>query len=152
MKIQHPTSRLPRPSGFTLIEIVIVLTIIVILSAGVIKLLKGNVEFTRELTTEEGITSIATQLQLYEARNMRLPTTEQGIKALVEKPSIEPVPDRWMPFLEEVPLDAWGIEYKYRSPAVKSKKGYDIYSFGPNRTDDNGDGDDIGNWKKSATK
>lgn len=150
MKIEHLKTQLRRASGFTLIEIVIVLTIIVILSAGVIKLLKGNVEFTKELTTEEGIDKISTQLQLYEARNMRLPTTEQGIKALVDKPTTEPVPERWMQFLEEVPKDAWGNEYKYRFPAQKSKKGYDLYSTGANGIE--GDDDDIGNWKKSATK
>ncbi len=150
MKIQHPTSRHPRPSGFTLIEIVIVLTIIVILSAGVIKLLKGNVEFTRELTTEEGITSIATQLQLYEARNMRLPTTEQGIKALVEKPTTEPLPEKWTALLEAVPKDPWGMEYKYRFPAQKSKKPYDVWSSGKDLTD--GTEDDIGNWPQTATK
>lgn len=150
MKIQTQKSKLRSASGFTLIEIVIVLTIIVILSAGVIKLLKGNVEFTKELTTEQGIEKIATQIQLYEARNMRPPTTEQGIKALVEKPTIEPVPERWMPFLEEVPKDAWGNEYKYRYPAQKSKKGYDLYSMGANGIE--GDDDDIGNWKPGATK
>ncbi|MBL9132526.1 MAG: type II secretion system major pseudopilin GspG [Verrucomicrobiaceae bacterium] len=150
MKIRHQKTKIQNSSGFTLIEIVIVLTIIVILSAGVIKLLKGNVEFTKELTTEQGIEKIATQIQLYEARNMRPPTTEQGIKALVEKPTIEPVPERWMPFLEEVPKDAWGNEYKYRYPAQKSKKSYDLYSTGANGIE--GDEDDIGNWKPGATK
>lgn len=144
----HSTYRRSQ-SAFTLIEIVIVLTIIVILSAGVIKLLKGNVEFTKELTTEQGIDKISTQLQLYEARNMRLPTTEQGIKALVEKPTTEPLPERWMQFLEEMPKDAWGNDFKYRIPPQKSKKAYDLYSTGADGVENTED--DIGNWKKSAT-
>lgn len=81
---------------------------------------------------------------------MRPPTTEQGIKALVERPSSEPVPERWTQLLEEVPKDPWGQEYKYRYPATKSKKPYDIYSAGKDGQE--GTDDDIGNWKKSESK
>lgn len=137
-------------AGFTLIEIVIVLTIISILAAGSIYMLKGNVDVAKESRVESDLANISTQIQLYEARNMRVPTTEQGIKALVEKPTIEPIPERWMAFLEEVPKDPWGQEYKYRFPAQKSKKSYDIYSIGKDGVD--GNEDDIGNWKATAAK
>lgn len=152
MKIQstihHP--RFPISRGFTLIEIVIVLTIISILASGAIYMLKGNVDVAQETRAEGDIQAISTQLQLYEARNMRPPTTEQGIKALVERPSTEPVPERWTQLLEEVPKDPWGQEYKYRYPATKSKKPYDLYSIGKDGVD--GNEDDFGNWKKTDAK
>lgn len=136
--------------AFTLIEIVIVLTIISILAAGSIYLLKGNVDVAKETRVESDIQNISTQMQLYEARNMRVPTTEQGLKALVEKPTSEPIPERWTQLLEEVPKDPWGQEYKYRYPAQKSKKPYDVYSIGKDGQE--GTDDDIGNWKPGATK
>lgn len=144
------TARAICRAGFTLIEIVIVLTIISILAAGSIYLLKGNVDVAKEQRVEGDIQNIMTQLQLYEARNMRPPTTEQGLKALVEEPTTEPKPDRWTALLEEVPKDAWGQEYHYRYPAQKSKKRYDLWSAGPDGVD--GNDDDIGNWKKSEVK
>lgn len=145
--------RLPQRSlhrGFTLIEIVIVLTIISILAAGSIYMIKGNVDVAKETRVEGDLQNIMTQIQLYEARNMRPPTTEQGLKALVEKPTTDPVPEKWTQLLEEVPKDPWGQEYKYRNPAQKSKKAYDVYSVGKDGAD--GTEDDVGNWKASATK
>ena len=139
-----------RRAGFTLIEIVIVLTIISILAAGSIYMLKGNVDVAKETRVESDIQNIMTQLQLYEARNMRSPTTEQGLKALVEKPSTEPLPEKWTQLLEAVPKDPWGQEYKYRYPAQKSKKPYDVYSAGKDGAD--GTEDDIGNWPQTAAK
>jgi general secretion pathway protein G len=135
-------------NGFTLIEIVIVLTIISILAAGSIYMIKGNVDVAKETRVESDLQNIATQLQLYEARNMRPPTTEQGLKALVEKPTIEPVPEKFTQLMEDVPKDPWGAEYKYRYPAQKSKKPYDIYSMGKDGQD--GTDDDIGNWKSTG--
>lgn len=144
------THRTLRRAGFTLIEIVIVLTIISILAAGSIYMLKGNVDVAKETRVESDIQNIMTQLQLYEARNMRAPTTEQGLKALVEKPSTEPLPEKWTQLLEAVPKDPWGQEYKYRYPAQKSKKPYDVYSAGKDGAD--GTEDDIGNWPQTAAK
>ena len=144
------THRTLSRAGFTLIEIVIVLTIISILAAGSIYMLKGNVDVAKETRVESDIQNIMTQLQLYEARNMRSPTTEQGLKALVEKPSTEPLPEKWTQLLEAVPKDPWGQEYKYRYPAQKSKKPYDVWSSGKDLTD--GTEDDIGNWPQTATK
>jgi general secretion pathway protein G len=142
--------RLILPRGFTLIEIVIVLTIISILASGAIYMLKGNVDVAQETRAEGDLQAISTQLQLYEARNMRPPTTEQGIKALVERPTTEPLPERWTQLLEDMPKDPWGQEYKYRYPATKSKKPYDIYSIGKDGVD--GNEDDIGNWKRTDVK
>lgn len=144
MKLQTAPRPLHRV-GFTLIEIVIVLTIISILGAGVMYMTKSWIDTSKETRVASDIEKIATGMLGYESRNMRLPTQDQGIKALVEKPTIEPLPERWIPFLEEVPKDPWGADYKYRIPAQKSKKGYDIWSMGPDGAD--GTEDDIGNWK-----
>jgi general secretion pathway protein G len=145
-----PTSRRLARAGFTLIEIVIVLTIISILAAGSIYMLKGNVDVAKETRVESDLQNIMTQLQLYEARNMRAPTTEQGLKALVERPTTEPLPEKWTQLLEAVPKDPWGMEYKYRYPAQKSKKPYDVYSVGKDGAD--GTEDDVGNWPQTTTK
>ena len=138
----------PGSAAFTLIEIVIVLTIISILAAGSIYMLKGNVDVAKETRVDGDLQNLMTQLQLYEARNMRPPTTEQGLKARVEKPTTEPLPEKWTALLEEVPKDPWGQEYKYRYPAQKSKKAYDVYSVGKDGVE--GNEDDIGNWKAAA--
>lgn len=134
--------------GFTLVEIVIVLTIISILAAGSIYLLKGNIDVAKETRVDGDLANISTQLQLYEARNLRLPTTEQGLMALVEKPTTEPIPERWTSLLEEMPKDPWGQPYRYRYPAQKSKKPYDLYTVGADGQD--GTEDDFGNWKPGA--
>ncbi|HEY1082580.1 MAG TPA: type II secretion system protein GspG, partial [Prosthecobacter sp.] len=99
MNIPTHLKRLPR-QAFTLIEIVIVLTIISILAAGSIYMLKGNVDVAKETRVDGDLQNIMTQLQLYEARNMRPPTTEQGLKALVEKPTSEPLPEKWTALME----------------------------------------------------
>lgn len=145
---RHP--RLVNAQGFTLIELVLVLTIIAILAGSGIYLLSGNVDTAKETRVQGDINAIATQLQLYEARNSRMPTTEQGIEALVTKPTKEPLPERWTALLEELPKDPWGQPYKYRYPAQKSKKPYDLYTAGKDGIE--GNEDDIGNWKATEKK
>lgn len=136
-------------AAFTLIEIVLVITIIAVLSAGLIYGIKGNVDVAKEVRVESDIKSIVTQLKVYEARNLQPPTTEQGLKALVEAPSVEPLPERWTQLLEDMPKDPWKREYHYQYPARRSKADYDVYSLGPDGVES---ADDIGNWKLSAKK
>ncbi|WP_395717930.1 type II secretion system major pseudopilin GspG [Prosthecobacter sp.] len=148
MKIRTPHSKF-RP-GFTLIEIVITLTIIAILASGSIYLLKGQIDSAKDTRVDSDLQAIGLALQSYESRALRMPTTEQGLKALVEKPTIEPIPENYRAFMEEMPKDPWGQEYKYRFPAQKSKKPYDVWSVGADGQD--GTEDDMGNWKKTAAK
>lgn len=137
---RHPRRR----SAFTLIEIVLVITIIAILGAAAINLIKGNVDVAKETRVESDVKNILTQIKVYEARNLAPPTTEQGLKALVAKPQVEPVPERWTQLLEEVPKDPWNKEFQYVSPAKRSKADYDVFSLGKDGVESD---DDIGNWK-----
>src|SRR5580765_5184667 len=98
-------SRQPRASAFTLIEIVLVITIISILGAALIYGIKGNVDVAKETRVDSDIKAIVTQLKVYEAKNLQPPTNEQGLKALVELPTIEPVPERWTQLMDGMPMD-----------------------------------------------
>ena len=133
-------------AGFTLIEIVLVITIIAVLGAALVYGIKGNVDVAKETRVESDIKSIITQIKVYEARNLQPPTTEQGLKALVELPTIEPIPERWTQLLEETPKDPWKREFRYQYPARRSKADYDVYSLGADGVES---ADDIGNWKVS---
>jgi general secretion pathway protein G len=136
-------------AAFTLIEIVLVITIVSILSAALIYGIKGNVDVAKETRVESDIKAIITQIKVYEARNLQPPTTEQGLKALVEVPTIEPIPERWTQLLEEMPKDPWKRELRYVYPAKRSKADYDVFSLGADGIES---ADDIGNWKLSAQK
>jgi general secretion pathway protein G len=113
-----------------------------------INLLKGQIDSAKETRANSDLQAIGLALQSYEARTLRIPTTEQGLMALVEKPTLEPIPENYRAFMEELPKDPWGQPYKYRFPAQKSKKTYDLWTVGPDGQD--GTDDDLGNWKKSA--
>lgn len=149
MNIRTPQSP-KQADAFTLIEIVITLTIIAILASGSIYLLKGQIDSAKDTRVDSDLQAIGLALQSYESRALRMPTTEQGLKALVEKPTIEPIPENYRAFMEDMPKDPWGQEYKYRFPAQKSKKPYDVWSMGADGQD--GTEDDMGNWKKTAAK
>ncbi|MHA3773123.1 type II secretion system major pseudopilin GspG [Verrucomicrobiota bacterium sgz303538] len=133
-------------AAFSLLEIMLVVAIIALLAGAAVMKMKGNVVVAKVIRTQGDVQMIASGLQTYEAMNGQFPTTEQGLKALVEKPTTEPRPRNWShQFISEVPVDPWGMEYKYERPAKRSKEAYDLYSAGPNNVP--GDSDDIGNWK-----
>ncbi len=131
------------PAAYTLFEIMLVLGIIAVLVGSAIYLLVGNLDVAKEARVDADIKSISTQLRTYEMQNLRPPTTEQGLQALVTRPSGDPAPRRWKQLLQEIPLDPWGSPYKYYSPGRKNPTGFDLFSVGPDRTE--GGGDDIGN-------
>ena len=132
-----------REAGYTLFEIMLVLGIIAVLVGSAIYLLVGNIDVARESRVEADIQSISTQLRVYEMQNLRPPTTQQGLQALVTRPGGDPPPRRWRQLLERVPLDPWGEEYVYYWPGKKNADGFDLFSKGPDRQE--GGGDDIGN-------
>ncbi len=128
------------PRGaYTLIEIMLVLSIIVVLMGLGVGLLSGNLDFAKDTRVRSDLKTLKMQLQLYETMNLRLPTTQQGLKALVEKPSSPPEPRRWRQLLEREMVDPWDNTYQYVNPGRKNPNGYDLYSLGPDREESEDD-------------
>jgi len=96
--------------GFTLLEIMLVVTIIALLLGTAIYKLSGNVEYARHTRVQADIQGIGTQLKLYESMNGFYPTTDQGLQALVVQPDSDPRPTRWYQLYKEVPKDPWQNE------------------------------------------
>lgn len=126
-------------SGFTLLEIMLVVTIIALLLGSAIYMMQGNLETAKEGKAAGDMTAMKTQLMLYQSKSGGvLPTTEQGLKALVTRPTSEPVPRNWSQLMKEIPLDPWGNEYIYVRPGKKDPA-YDIYSAGADSLPDTAD-------------
>jgi general secretion pathway protein G len=130
-----------RIDGFTLLEIMLVVTIIALLLGAAIYKLGGNVEYSRHVRIAADIQGINTQLKLYESMNGFFPTTEQGLEALVVQPSTDPQPTRWYQLYKELPKDPWNNAYIYLNPGRKNPTGYDLYSAGQDRKPDTADDD-----------
>ena len=127
--------------GFTLLEIMIVVSIIVILLGLAISRIGNPTGFAKGVAVRADIQAIGTQLMQYEAMNGFYPTTEQGLQALVTQPQSEPRATRWYPFFKDLPKDPWGTVYIYRCPGIKHPDKYDLYSAGPDRQPDTADDD-----------
>jgi len=130
--------------GFTLIELMIVVIIIAALAAMVVPRLAGRSEQAKVAIASADINSnISMALKLYELDNGSFPTTEQGINALLVKPSGAA---NWNgPYLEKNPLDPWKNPYQYRYPGTSNTLGYDLFSVG--RDGAEGTADDVRNWE-----
>jgi len=139
-----------RRGGFTLIELMVVVVILGILAGLIIPRIMGRPEEARRLKAKLQIQQLEQALKLYYLDNGMYPTTEQGLQALVEKPTIEPIPKNWREggYLEKgkVPLDPWGNPYVYISPGIHNKD-FDLESYGADG-EDGGEGKyaDIENW------
>jgi general secretion pathway protein G len=127
-------------SAFTLLEIMLVVSIIVILLGVAISQIGNPGGMVKsEVAVKSDIQGITSQLRLYESINGFLPTTEQGLQALVTQPSTEPRPTRWYQLFKRVPKDPYGSNYIYLSPGRKNPTGFDLYSAGPDRKPDTAD-------------
>jgi general secretion pathway protein G len=130
-----------KQQGFTLLEIMIVVGIIVILLGLAISKIGNPTGFAKQTAVRADVQAIGTQLQLYESMNGFYPTTEQGLQALVTQASTDPRPTRWYQLFKQVPKDPWGNDYDYRCPGQKNPAGYDLFSSGPDRRPDTDDDD-----------
>ncbi len=137
----------PAQKGFTLIEIMVVMVILGLLVAVVAPNILGRGEEARIQVAKTQISQISSALDLYKLDNFAYPATEQGLEALVTKPSGFPEPKNWNKngYMKNVPVDPWNNPYQYISPGVNGP--FDLYSFGPDgREGGEGDDADIGNW------
>jgi general secretion pathway protein G len=130
-----------KQGGFTLLEIMIVVTIISLLMGLAIYKTVGSIEYARRTRVASDIQAINTQLRLYESMNGFYPTTEQGLQALVSQPESDPKPARWYQLYSSLPKDPWQSDYIYRNPGTKNPNGYDLFSAGPDRKPDTADDD-----------
>lgn len=136
-------------SGFTLIEIMVVVVIISVLIGLVAPNILGRVDEARVTAAQTDIATIEQSLEMYKLDNHTFPTTDQGLQALVERPTISPEPKKWNPegYLKKgaLPKDPWGGDYQYISPGATGA--FDLYSLGADgREGGEGYDADIGNW------
>jgi general secretion pathway protein G len=136
-----------RQRGFTLIEIMVVVIIIGLLAAVVVPQFLGRVDDARISKAKQDVQAIETALTMYKLDNFRYPTTEQGLKALVEKPGDDTVRNwRAGGYLKRVNKDPWGTDYQYVNPGTHGGE-FDLYSMGADLQPGGEDGNaDIGNW------
>lgn len=139
MKIQSPSRRHRRAAGFTLLEMVIVLGIIAMILGGAIFAMKGIGDSAKLSQVDSDFKSLDTALMSYKLNAGNFPTSQQGLKALVEKPTTTPVPRRWSQISKKVPLDPWKQEYLYRFPGKKNPTEYEIVSKGPDGMENTAD-------------
>lgn len=134
-------------SGFTLIEVMIVIVILGVLAALIVPKVMGRPDEARMAAARQDIFTIMQSLKLYKLDNRRYPTTEQGLAALVQKPSQAPLPQNWSAggYLERLPNDPWGQPYQYLNPGLHGE--IDVMSFGADgQPGGQGVDADIGNW------
>ncbi len=132
--------------GFTLIELMVVLVIIGLLAALIVPNVLDRADDARVTAARTDISNLMQSLKLYKLDNQRFPTGEQGLQALVAKPSAGPIPNNWKPYLEKLPSDPWGNPYQYVNPGVKGQ--VDVFSFGADgQSGGEGRDADIGSWQ-----
>lgn len=133
--------------GFTLIEIMVVVVIMGILAALVVPKLMGRADDARITAARQDIATLMSALKLYRLDNQRYPTTEQGLQALIAKPSSGPAANGWKAggYIDKLPNDPWGGQYQYLSPGIKGE--VDVFSYGSDGQPGGAANDaDIGSW------
>ena len=133
-----------RQRGFTMIELMVVIVILGILASLVVPNLMGNKEKADHQKVVSDIVALESALDMYKLDNSRYPTTEQGLQALVTKPSAQPEPRSYPQggYIRRLPQDPWGADYQLLSPGQHGQ--LDVFSYGPDGIPDTED--DIGNW------
>ena len=135
-----------RQRGFTLIELMVVLAIIGVLAALIVPNVLGRADDARITAARTDVGNLMQALKLYKLDNQRFPTTEQGLNALILKPTTEPVPGNWKPYLDKLPSDPWGRPYQYLNPGLKGE--VDVQSFGADgQAGGEGNNADLGSWQ-----
>ena len=139
-----------RRAGFTLIELLVVIVVIGVLATLVAPNVLRHVGAAKETTARSQIEMLGAALDAYRLDNGRYPTTEQGLVALWNPPSLEPRPPNWRgPYVrKDVPADPWNRPYVYQSPGTRSRGGYDLLSLGEDgKPGGEGEAADITSWQ-----
>ena len=132
--------------GFTLIELMVVLVIIGVLAALIVPNMLDRADDARVTAARTDVNNLMQALKLYKLDNLRYPSGEQGLQALVTKPTAGTIPPNWRPYLDKLPADPWGQPYQFSSPGLKGE--IDVYSFGADGVvGGEGKNADIGSWQ-----
>jgi general secretion pathway protein G len=146
--LHHARPLALRPAGqrgFTLIELMVVIMILGVLAALVVPRVMSRPDEARAVAARQDIAQVMQALKLYRLDNLRYPTTEQGLQALVVRPATAPVPTNWKSYLDRLPNDPWGRPYQYLNPGVRGE--IDVFSFGADgQPGGTGIDADIGSW------
>ncbi len=148
MYTREHVDRTPGEAGFTLIEVIVVVLILGLLASIVVPRIVGRTDVAKRTAAAVTIRQLENALKLYRADNGFYPTTDQGLEALVTKPTTSPLPLRYSSdgYLDKVPKDPWGNDYIYLSPGIHNRD-YDIESYGADGEDGGEDAfADIESW------
>ncbi len=133
--------------GFTLIELMVVLVIIGVLAALIVPNVLDRADDARSTAAKTDVANLMQALKLYKLDNQRFPTAEQGLQALVAKPTGGPIPGNWKPYVDKLPNDPWGRPYQFLNPGLNGE--IDVLSFGADgQAGGEGKNADIGSWQK----
>lgn len=141
------TNKIQKQVGFTLIEVMVVVVILAILAAIIVPRVMGRPLQAQVVSAKQNIIAIENALELYKLDNGFYPTMDQGLQALITKPTAEPVPPNWESggYLKQLPADPWGHPFHYENPGKHTD--VDVFSYGPtNKPGGTGIKAIIGNW------
>jgi general secretion pathway protein G len=146
MTIPFPLLRRQCQRGFTLIELMVVLLIIGVLAALIVPNVLDRADDARVTAAKTDVNNLMQALKLYRLDNQRYPTSEQGLQALLTKPTSGPAAMNWKSYLDQLPNDPWGQPYVYLNPGIKAD--VDVMSFGADgQAGGEGKNADIGTWQ-----
>lgn len=132
--------------GFTLIELMVVLVIIGVLAAMIAPNVLGRASDARAVVARTDVGNLMQALKLYKLDNDRFPSADQGLQALVQRPTVDPVPKNWRSYVDKLPLDPWGNSYLYLFPGAHGE--VDVLSLGADgQPGGEGADADIGSWQ-----
>jgi general secretion pathway protein G len=132
--------------GFTLLEIMLVVTIIMLLLGAGVYFMGDQFTIGQRARVQADLQGLSTNLKTYQMMNGFLPTTQQGLQALVVVPGGDPKPKQWVQLATKIPQDPWGNDYVYVFPGKHNPKSFDVYSKGADRIAETED--DMGNWDR----